>query len=188
MAAIVDDTTSTRYRLYMWNALDHFWIYIKVKLALASYFEVALYIVVTFISYLPVENCATMRIAYALPPFHSSPKMTAVQTIGNRTLYCCHFHLIYSSCKLRNNVSCLCITTFWFVTKNDDITNNWYHLNRCHLQCLQTDCTYTFHFEPPMWTLQGIDHAPYIVGSVRNEAQHLLRWRSAFTRWVWHKT
>ena len=29
---------------------------------------------------------------------------------------------------------------------------------------------------------------PYIVGSVRKEAQQLLRWRTAFTRWMWHKT
>jgi len=31
-------------------------------------------------------------------------------------------------------------------------------------------------FEPPTLTLQGIDHAPHIVGSVRNQAQQLLRW------------
>jgi len=43
-------------------------------------------------------------------------------------------------------------------------------------------------FEPPMSTSQGIDHAPYVVGSVRNQAQQLLRRRTTFTRWMWHKT
>ena len=37
------------------------------KVKLASYFEVVLYIVVTFVSCLPVANCATPCIAYALP-------------------------------------------------------------------------------------------------------------------------
>ena len=35
-----------------------------------------------------------------------------------------------------------------------------------------------------------IDHASYIVGAGRNQAQQLLRWlhsRAAFTRWRWHK-
>ena len=31
-------------------------------------------------------------------------------------------------------------------------------------------------FEPPSKTLHGIDHASYIVGSVRNQAQQVLRW------------
>ena len=41
--------------------------------------------------------------------------------------------------------------------------------------------THLISCEPPMSTLQGIDHAPYVVGSVGNQAQQLLRRRTAFT-------
>jgi len=135
-------------------------VYIKVKLA--SYFEVALYIVVTFVS---------------------------------------------SGCKLCKTVYCICVTTFWFVTKMTTVQTigtvplnavppstpaNWLYLESdcdgLSSDQVQTFCILTHLIWPPMSTLQGIDRAPYIVGSVRNQAQQLLRRRTPFTRWMWHKT
>jgi len=135
-------------------------VYIKVKVA--PNFEVALYIVVTFVS---------------------------------------------SGCKLCKTVYCICVTTFWFVTKMTTVQTigtvplnavlpstpaNWLYLESdsdgLSSDQFQTLSILTHLIWPPMSTLQGIDHAPYIVGSVRNQAQQLLRRRTPFTRWMWHKT
>jgi hypothetical protein len=132
----------------------------------ASNFEVALYIVVTFVS---------------------------------------------SGWKLCKTVYCICVTTFWFVTKNSGPSGpvskmttvqtigtvplnavlpstpaNWLYLESdcdgLSSDQVQTFCILAHLIWPPMSTLQGIDHAPYIVGSVRNQAQQLLRRRTPFTR------
>ena len=145
---------------FFWFNYKTKFVYIKVKLA--SYLEIALYIVVTFVS---------------------------------------------SGCKLCKTVYCICVTTFWFVTKMTTVQTigtvplnavppstpaNWLYLESdCdglssdHFQTLSIR---THLIWPPISTLQGIDRAPYIVGSVRNQAQQLLRGRTPFTRWMWHKT
>ena len=175
------------------------------------------------ISYLPVANCAKPCIAYALPPFDSSPKMTTavLPSTPANWLY------LESDCDglSSNQVQTYSILTHLMWTTDVNVTRYWscsvrrwfgekpsatitektnciYEMNVAQnitdilLLSLVTELWVRFwwssylqiSFEPPMSTLQGIDHAPYVVGSVRIQAQQLLRRRTACTRWMWHKT